>query len=588
MGRRGRWIAGWVLMVLMVLGAISTPAHATDVRLGVLAFRGTEAAAGEWQPVIERLQRALPAHRFTLAQFDHDGLRAAVAAQQLEFVITNPGHYVELEAEFGASRILTLAAGQAQTSSRAVGSAIITRAERRDIARLADLRGQRVATVGREGFGGFQIVWRELAQQDIDPQRDLAALQAVGFPMDRVIDALERGEADVGILRTCVLESLPAARRARFKVVDARVEPGFPCATSTRLYPDWPMATLRQTPPALAREVAIALLTTPATDGAVTWNVPADYQAVHELFRELEIGPYAYLRAPTLLTLAQRYWPLVAVLALALAGWIFYTVRVEQLVHVRTRALRSALEAREALQARMRANQEQADHLARLSILGELSGTLAHELNQPLASIGNYAQSLLRRADNGRLTDAAVREAAAEVVAQAERAAGILGRIRSFARKRPVQREVRDLGELARESVDLFRGMLSHAPEVVIEEAGNVRAQVDALQIQQVLLNLLKNADDAMQGQPANARRIVVRLGRDATLCSIQVADIGPGMTDDARTHLFEPFFTTKPNGMGLGLSICSAIAEAHGGRLSAAPAAAGPGMVFTLSIPAA
>ena len=145
----------------------------------------------------------------------------------------------------------------------------------------------------------------------------------------------------------------------------------------------------------------------------------------------------------TLRAAAVRYWPAILVLATLLAAWIFYTVRVEHLVHARTAELRQALDERKAIEARMRIHQEQVEHLSRLSILGELSGTLAHEINQPLASIGNYAQSLVRRVDNGRLTDAAVREASIEIAGHAERAAGILGRIRGFARKRAAVREHR-------------------------------------------------------------------------------------------------------------------------------------------------
>jgi two-component system sensor histidine kinase TtrS len=372
-------------------------------------------------------------------------------------------------------------------------------------------------------------------------------------------------------------------------VIGARAEPDFPCATSTRLYPDWPLATLRHTPPALAKAVAIALLAmSPAEDG-IAWSVPADYQSVHEMFRELQIGPYANLREPTLMSLAERYWRWVAALALLLVLWILYTVRVEHTVHSRTAELRAALATREALEARMRASQEQADHMARLSVLGELSGTLAHELNQPLAAIGNYAQSLRRRLDNGRLTDAAVREASDEITGQAARAAGILGRIRGFARKRAAVRESIAPGEIAAEAVALFRGMLAIAPSVAFANAlpRSTRVVVDPLQIQQVLLNLLKNGYDAARGLAPERRHLALSIvAGDPGNIRFVVRDFGTGLDAATRDRLFEPFFTTKPDGLGLGLSICRTIAEAHGGRLTAAPAADGPGTVFILSLP--
>ncbi|MBD5804547.1 Tetrathionate sensor histidine kinase TtrS [Azoarcus sp. Aa7] len=590
-----RRLLGAVLFLLAALApARAAPADDTEaVRIGVLAFLGAEAAIGEWSPVLRRLQAALPGRTVSLVQLDHRGLRDAAAAGEIDFLITNPGHYVELEAELGASRILTLDPGPPRAPERSIGSAVIVKTGNGTLRTLADLRGRRVAVVSTEGFGGFQTIWRELAAQDIDPQRDFAELKVVGLPMTGVFEAVARGEADAGIVRSCLLESR-AEWRTAFTVLGARSEPDFPCATSTRLYPDWPLATLRHTPAALAKEVTLALLAMSAARDGMEWAVPADYQAVHEMFRELQIGPYAYLREPTLMVLAERYWRWIAGFALLLAAWILYTVRVEHLVHARTAELRAALAAREALEARIRANQEQADHLARLSVLGELSGTLAHELNQPLATIANYAQSLIRRIDNGRLTDDAVREASGEIAGQAERAAAILGRIRGFAKKRAAVRERVAPGALVVEAVALFRGMLANAPEVSVDDTlpADAIVEVDPLQIQQVLLNLLKNGYDAARGLPPGRQRLTVRIdegrGDSDGHARIAVRDHGSGLDAAARERLFEPFFTTKPDGLGLGLSICRTIAEAHRGRLTVDDAGGGPGCEFVLSLPLA
>lgn len=588
-GARHR-LVGAVLFLLFAFGP-ARAAPATDagaVRLGVLAFLGAEAAISEWSPVVRRLQTALPGREISLVHFDHRGLHEAAAGGAVDFIITNPGHYVELEAALGASRILTLDAGATRAPERAIGSAVIVKAGSGELRTLADLRGRRVAVVAREAFGGFQTVWRELAALGMDPERDLAGLQVVGFPMNQVFDAVARGEADAGIVRSCLLESR-AEWRSAFRVLGARSEADFPCATSTRLYPDWPLATLRHTPPELAKQVAIALLAMSAGADGMAWAVPADYQAVHEMFRELQIGPYAYLREPTLMVLAERYWRWVAALALLLAAWILYTVRVEHQVHTRTAELRAALAAREALEARIRASQEQADHLSRLSVLGELSGTLAHELNQPLATIGNYAQSLSRRVDNGRLTDDAVREAAGEIAGQAERAAGILGRIRGFAKKRTAVRERIAPAVIVDEAIALFRGMLANAPAVTLadEVPPGTMVEIDRLQIQQVLLNLLKNGYDAARSLAPERQRLVVRISGDGH-ARIAVRDFGTGLDATTRDRLFEPFFTTKPDGLGLGLSICRSIAEAHRGRLTAEAPADGPGSEFILSLPLA
>lgn len=590
-----RCVLAVVAVLLLLLpgapGRAAAPASGIppgEIRIGVLAFLGAETTVVEWSPVVKHLQAALPGHQVRLVLLDHDGLDDAVAAGTVEFVITNPGHYIELEAKWGASRILTLDASPGRAPGRSIGSAVITRADRLEVRAFDDLRGRRVAIVAREGFGGYQTVRRELVSLGIDPERDFAELKTVGFPMSRVLEAVANGDADAGIVRACLLESRSEWATA-FRVVGRRDEPGFPCATSTRLYPDWPLATLRHTSPALAKTVAIALLAMAPAENGMAWAVPADYQSVHEMFRELQIGPYANLHEPTLMMLAERYWPWVAFLAVLLSAWILYTVRVEHLVHLRTAELRAALAAREALEARMRAGQEQADHLARLSVLGELSGTLAHELNQPLAAIGNYAESLRRRIENGRLTDEAVREASSEIAGQAERAAAILGRIRDFSKKRAAVREVVAPREIVGEAVALFRGMLANAPaiEVIDELPPSTSVEVDSLQIQQVLLNLLKNGYDAAREFGPERQRLIVTISRGDGNVRIVVRDFGTGLDAAIRARLFEPFFSTKPDGLGLGLSICRTIAEAHRGRLTAEPVADGRGgTVFILSLP--
>ncbi len=586
LGRIGRAAR---LAALALLCAASAMAAAQDrVRIGVLAYLGAEAAVEEWTPVAAQLQRALPGRRIELQSLDHAALNAAAQSAQLDFVITNPGHYVELESGLGASRILTLQTGVGLPGSawQAVGAAVVTLAGNPRIQRLADLRGQRVAIVGQQAFAGYQLVWRELAAEGIDPESDLQ-LHVVGLPMDRVLDAVASGAADAGLVRACMIESRPDWRQ-RFRVAAPRPETGFECASSTRVYPNWPIATLRHTDLALARAVTIALLKMGAEGSPISWTVPADYQSVHELQRELRIGPYADLRVPTLTALAERHWPwLAGLLGLIALGGI-YTLHVERQVQARTADLRQAARERDELEARLRESREQAEHMARLSVLGELSGTLAHELNQPLAAIGNYAQSLIRRSDNQRLDPDAVRQAAGEMAEQAERAAGVLGRIRAFARKRVVQRQAVDPLALVHEAVALFRGMQVQAPQVdVINQLPpGTRLDADALQIQQVLLNLLKNGWDATRHLPPERQRLSVTLSRLARHLHIAVRDRGEALTPEQQSQLFEPFFTTKPDGMGLGLSICRSIAEAHGGRLDAAPAADGPGLVFTLSLP--
>ena len=569
----------------------SLAACAAEVRIGVLAWMGEEAAVTQWSPLAASLERSLPAHRFSLRYFDLDGMARALADREVDFVATNPGHYVVLEARHGVTRIATQTMAAGQDPAHTVGSAVLVLAGRDDLRTLEDLRGRRLAAVAPEAFGGYQVVWAELKRRGIDPEAGDVVPRFTGFPMSRVIAAVESGEADAGAVRSCLLEQLVrdgAVPKDRFRVLSPQGSAA-PCQTSSRSYPGWAFAATSNTPLELAREVLIALLSLAPDQGAGRWSVPADYHPVHEMLRELHLAPYDFLREHTLESQVRRYWPYAAGMLVVLLLWLAYTLRVEVLVQRRTRELSAALSTREQLEESVRAQRQQMEHLSRLSVLGELSGTLAHELNQPLAAIGNYARSLTRRLARGNLSEAAVGQAADEIASESDRAAGILAGIRDFARKRTRVREARTAAELVDEAVRLFRGMVARAPAVEIRNgldaaAGTVEA--DPLQIQQVLLNLLKNALDAQRSVGRGEQPIVVSLFADGERIGIGVRDRGPGLSDELRAHLFEPFFTTKPEGMGLGLSICKTIIESHGGELTAvAPDDEGGGLCVRFSL---
>lgn len=589
----------FIIIWLLLLAAPAYPAEAEPppppVRIGVLAILGPEAAQKEWGPLLGWLEKKLPNWDFELVPADFEDLRRLLYAGTLDFVITNPGNYVELEDAYGISRILTQAP-QDGDSSYATGGTIVTLKDS-PIYSLEDLRARRLAVVSTSAFGGFQVIWHELDKIGLNPWTD-THLVVKGFPMTNVLDAMENDEADMALMRTCVLEGVPDWEK-KFRVLNVKDQSDLLCATSSALYPGWAVAITPGTRRDLARQVTVALMQMPpqpGTVGMVYWTVPGNYQRVHDVFRDLKTGPYTYLNDLTPLGLVKRYWPWVAVFLLIGMGGLAYTLRVDRLVHVRTSELRTALNEQKEMQVRINTAQEQADHMARLSILGEMSGTLAHELNQPLAAIGNYSRSLIRRAEAGRLNPNDIQRAASEISGQTDRAGAIVQGIRSFARKRPASLELLDPLSVLREPMALFQGMLSYSPAIELKNLIRQEAQiyVDALQMQQVLLNLLKNAADAMDTLPLQERRITVTLWLGDGYARFSVRDCGKGLDPAAMEHLFSPFYTTKESGLGLGLAICRSIAEGHGGNLRVDLVEPGidpgsppqGGAVFTLSIP--
>ena len=210
-------------------------------------------------------------------------------------------------------------------------------------------------------------------------------------------------------------------------------------------------------------------------------------------------------------------------------------------------------------------------HVTRLATMGEMATGLAHELNQPLYSISNYARGCLRRLDSSSLEPARLQEVLAEIAAESERAAKIIRRLRRMVQKRePVRVEFnlnRAINEacalchadLKRHSVSLERQLDDSLP----------KTYADDIQIQQVILNLLRNAVEAVRDIPHDARVIRVRTGRSsAESVLVSVSDAGCGIRDDDLERVFDAFYTTRPAGMGMGLAISRSIVEMHGGKI--------------------
>ena len=225
--------------------------------------------------------------------------------------------------------------------------------------------------------------------------------------------------------------------------------------------------------------------------------------------------------------------------------------------------------ARKQAEEALRKSQGELAHIARVMTMGELVASIAHEVNQPLASVVNSASACLRWLDAQKLEEA--RRSASRAIAEGHRASEIIGRIRALAKKAPPQKDWLDVNETIHEVIALARSEIQRngvALETQLSEHVPV-ILADRIQLQQVILNLMMNAIEAMSGVGQGPRELLVRSGTDESKqVVISVQDSGPGIDPKSLEHLFDAFYTTKPQGLGMGLAISRSIIEAHGGRL--------------------
>lgn len=235
--------------------------------------------------------------------------------------------------------------------------------------------------------------------------------------------------------------------------------------------------------------------------------------------------------------------------------------------------------------------QSQRDRLAqvsRLTTVGEMASSIAHEVNQPLSAIGNYARALELLMDRDGAGPEKIREIVGKINRQSQRAGDVIRKVRNFAAKRETQPESIQIHDLIKETLTLAETDAAHHQRPLNLQLGAepTTVLIDAVQFQQVLLNLVRNGLEAMESTEDRHAALTISTQRVDQVVRVHVIDRGVGVSKTEAEQLFSPFFSTKRDGMGLGLAISRSISEAYGGNLYFTANSDGPGSTFTVQLP--
>lgn len=307
----------WQALILLLCVFPTTLIAAEHaITVGILSFRPKPETLTRWQPTIDYLATQTGRH-FHLQVFTYPELEAAISQHRVDFVLTNPAHYVLMTKRNQlSSPLATLIELDNGLPLTHFGGVIVVRADRKEITQLRDLKGKTIATPDIGSFGGYQMQAFELDQIGIRAASDTNLLVS-GMPHDTVLSAVLQGRADAGFVRTGVIESMIHDGRldaSRIKIINRRLSPGFPFLLSTRLYPEWPIAAMPGTDPRLAQSVATALFSLREEHPAARqghyhgWAIPTDYEPVRALLQGLRLPPFEQAPAFTWRDVLEKHW----------------------------------------------------------------------------------------------------------------------------------------------------------------------------------------------------------------------------------------------------------------------------------------
>ena len=345
-------------------------------KFGILAVRPKAESMAHWQPLFDYLNSTHPDQPLSFEILTYPELEAAIRHQGVDFVLTQPAHYLLLaQRENLQSPIATLVEQENGKPLSGFGGVIVTRPELK-IRELADLAGKRIAIINKRSLGGYLLQASELRRHGIHLPED-ARIVETGDVQDAPISELLAGNVDAAFVRTGLIEAMHRERKLDMQqlfIVNPLPEPGFPLALSTRIFPDWPLAAMPWAPPELARQVAATVLSMPpdwagaASTGIHGFTIPGDYRRIDDLMRLLRAPPYDTPQDVTLDDILRQYGEVIGlVLILALGGLLVVIVTLvrtnRRLRQERSRA-RRALARQASTEARFRAVFENVDTVA--------------------------------------------------------------------------------------------------------------------------------------------------------------------------------------------------------------------------------
>ncbi|WP_220493870.1 sensor histidine kinase [Shewanella sp. SG41-4] len=554
---------------------ITTQANAeVHYRVAVLANYGVAKSIERWQPLMDYLSQNVANASFEVVPLDFNNMNQKLISGDIQFVVTNPGHYFNMSGDYPISWLATMKSNQHNGSTFAIGAAIIVRKDSH-LFSVDDLAGHSLVASDPNALGGYQAAIGLIHSLDYSTSNFFSKVTFLGFPLEPLIYQVRDGTADIAITPFCTLEQMVAEgyiKASDYRVINDITPADYECAVSTPLYPNWSFASSDAVPLMVRTEITRSLLSISMDHPASIvgqnrgWAAPICQFQVVKLFNDLNLNADdspVYLQVWQWIKLNQKWgFSLLGLFVIATIYhlWLEYKFRQksEYLINTERQLKNKAL---------------QLERMQSAAILGEIGAGLAHELNQPIAAITQYSEGGMIEQAKNIGTNSVQYQLLEKIHQQSMRAGEIVHRIRELLQRKGTASTEFDVQEQLMVCLDLLEHEFDKEKIHIQTQltTTEIKLQGDKVGFCQVLINVLKNAIDAVSEKEFSLhshKRILIDLHIVDQTLQLKIYDNGIGLTcanDDFKTS----FFSTKANGLGLGLSICNDVIALFGGQIN-------------------
>lgn len=556
-------------------GLISAYAQASQlnnllppVRLAVVNSFGSNLSVRYFNGTVNAIAKAVAPRRLVVQFYDQEVFLEAAQNKEFDLAIASSGLTALMTDASGAAALLTIINSRTPDPNHANAGVIVVRSDRDDINCLADLKGKTVAVSSTKAFAGFLAVMGEIQAEGLNPNRLFKSVTATHKPMTELVKQVVNKEVDVAFIASCLLENMEAdgvIPKGCLKVINEKKDENFYCKHSTRLYPGWILSAQPTLDSKTLRNIMEALLQLPpGKEEGSYWTVATDYDQMNLLLQRMEVR---YLEDRTIGWMLNYYrWYFIVgcgALLLIILNWAYLAFAGRR----KTEQLRKKVEENREYERENRKITERIEALEKAKSIGIISAMVAHELKQPLGAINNYSEAILRQLKRGKKpAEEILTEALSEIKSESQRASEIVEFVRNIGRKEPRQRKRFNLESAVEHTIELMKRLGRLNSKCTLTGAENLFVYADPLNVDLVLMNLLKNAEEAVRNQQNAEIKVEIKnAGADALVI---IEDNGPDMTDDQFASLRNLGQSSKKDGLGLGLAIVRELLEANGGSL--------------------